>query len=242
MARTPPTNSPRLALARQTRVLADVDADADVVALAAPPRAPSSRPSTPRRPSISRIHARATTSRALLSSQRRPRARSHVPTPFAARRRRPARAVVVPRVVPVVPARVPARISPSVPPPRSRATFRVDHTSDRLARDLLPRVRTRARSSLGAALSESGRISSPSTPPSRDELALDSRRARDGRSSSATAVDDAVDDRARTADAAPPRSTSRPREGTAGIVIDTRSVSWRVRGVQYEVCLAYKNV
>ena len=116
MARMPPTNSPRLALARQTRVLADVDADADVVALAAPPRAPSSRPSTPRRPSISRVHARATTSRALLSSQRRPRARSHVPTPFAARRRRPARAGVAPRVVPVVPARVPARISPRAPP------------------------------------------------------------------------------------------------------------------------------
>ena len=116
MARTPPTNSPRLALARQTRVLADVDADADVVALAARPRAPSSRPTTPRRPSISRVHARATTSRALLSSQRRPRARSHVPTPFAARRRRPARAGVAPRVVPVVPARVPARISPRAPP------------------------------------------------------------------------------------------------------------------------------
>jgi hypothetical protein len=116
MARTPPTNSPRLALARQTRVLADVDADADVVALAAPPRAPSPRPSTPRRPSISRVHARATTSRALPSSQRRPRARSHVPTPFAARRRRPARAGGAPRVVPVVPARVPARISPRAPP------------------------------------------------------------------------------------------------------------------------------
>ena len=108
MAHTPPTNSPRLALARQTRVLADVDAAANVVALAAPPRAPSSRPSTPRRPSISRVHARATTSRALLSSQRRPRARSHVPTPFAARRRRPARGGVVPRVVPVDPARDPS--------------------------------------------------------------------------------------------------------------------------------------
>ena len=177
MARTPPTNSPRLALARQTRVLADVDADADVVALAAPPRAPSSRPSTPRRPSISRVHARATTSRALPSSQRRPRARSHVPTPFAARRRRPARAGVAPRVLPVVPARVPARISPRAPPPRSRATFRVDHSSDRLARDLLPRVRTRARPSLGAALSESGRISSPSTPSSRDATSRSIRDA-----------------------------------------------------------------
>ncbi len=243
MARTPPTNSPRLALARQTRVLADVDvdADADVVALAAPPRAPSSRPSTPRRPSISRIHARATTSRALLSSQRRPRARSHVPTPFAARRRRSARAGVVPRVVPVVPARVPARISPRVPPPRSRATVRVDHTSDRLPRDLLPRVRTRARASLGAALSESGRsdLVPVDATVSRRHLSLDSRRARDGRSSSATAVDDAVDDRARTADARRPRSTSRPREGTAGIVIDTRFVRWSLRGVQYEVCLAY---
>ena len=122
MARTPPTNSPRLALARQTRVLADVDADADAVALAARPRAPSSRPSTPRRPSISRVHARATTSRALLSSQRRPRARSHVPTPFAARRRRPARAGVRPSRRPRRPrARVPARISPRAPPPRSRA-------------------------------------------------------------------------------------------------------------------------
>ena len=177
MARTPPTNSPRLALARQTRVLADVDADADVVALAARPRAPSSRPSTPRRPSISRVHARATTSRALLSSQRRPRARSHVPTPFAARRRRPARAGVAPRVVPVVPARVPARISPRAPPRvRARPFASITRPIASLARDL-PRVRTRARPSLGAALSESGRISSPSTPSSRDATSRSIRDA-----------------------------------------------------------------
>lgn len=240
MARTPPTNSPRLALARQTRVLADVDADADVVALAAPPRAPSSRPSTPRRPSISRVHARATTSRALPSSQRRPRARSHVPTPFAARRRRPARAGVAPRVVPVVPARVPARISPRAPPPAfARDLSRRSLVRSPRSRPPPARPHPRAPLPRRRAIRKRSDLVPVDAVVSRRHLSLDSRRARDGRSSSATAVDDAVDDRARTADARRPRATSRPREGTAGIVIDTRFVRWSVRGIQYEVCLAY---
>jgi len=120
MARTTPTNSPRRALAPRIRALAlaDVDVAADVVALADPTRAPSSSPSPPRRPSISRVHARTTPSRPPLSSHRRLHAPSRVPTtPFARRRLRAS----VPRVgVPVVPTRVTARISRAAYASRSR--------------------------------------------------------------------------------------------------------------------------
>ena len=124
MARTPPTKSPRRALAPRTRALAlaDVDVAADVVALADPTRAPSSSPSPPRRPSISRVHARTTPSRPPLSSKRRLHAPSRVPTtPFARRRLRAS----APRVgVPAVPTRVTARISRPTCASRSRASLR----------------------------------------------------------------------------------------------------------------------
>ena len=237
MARTTPTNSPRRALTPRIRALAlaDVDVAADVVALADPTRAPSSSPSPPRRPSISRVHARTTPSRPPLSSHRRLHAPSRVPTtPFARRRLRAS----VPRVgVPVVPTRVTARISRAAYASRSRdslhhrahrPTARSRLSSDSRARsnDGVPRWRRAIR-----RRAVRRRIRRPVRRPTREDDATrrrDATRRERSRPTHATRSDDrarTVDDATRTFAVEPARANRITSRGRVHIGLSNSSTS-----------------